>query len=57
MRKRTNHKPAAAKVLAMIDRLVDFAESLPTQPSPAEDKRLAILRAADEAGYKHKIPR
>ena len=54
MRKRTNHKPAAAKIRAVIDRLVDFAESLPTQSSPAEDKRQAILLAADAAGYKHR---
>ncbi len=40
----------------LIDSLVDFVESLPTQSSPTEGFRQAVLIAADKAGYKHKIP-
>ena len=56
MRKRTR-KPDSAKILKLVESLVDFVESLPTQSSPTEGFRQAVLTAADKAGYKHKIQR
>lgn len=57
MRKRTYWTPAPKKMLHLLDRIIDFAEALPPQTSAAEDARKALLAAADEVGYKHKIPK
>ena len=56
-RKRVNRKPSEAAFFRLMDRLVDFVESMPTQPSPVEDRRLAILAAAETAGYKVVTPK
>ena len=53
-RKRVNRKPSEAAFFRLMDRLVDFVESMPTQPSPVEEKRQAVLAAAEGFGYKQK---
>ena len=56
-RKRTNTKPRDTAMFRLIDSMVDFFEDMPTQPSPVEARRQAILAAADKAGYKTVKPK
>lgn len=56
-RKRTNYQPSARHMFRLLDSMVDFFEDMPTQASPLEDRRQAILAAAEKAGYKVVTPK
>jgi len=54
-RKPATPKPAApspANLAAAVHAMADFIAAMPTQPSPAEERRQAALAAARSIGWK-----